>query len=225
MASGRARARCPGAYADEVECRPRIGVLMTVATGSVAAAPKPKSPKPSVWPMVWELVRPRQGMLFLGLVLMGINRVSGLVLPWSTKSLIDDVIGKRRVELLMPLVGGVLLATLVQGATSFTLTQLLSKEEQRLIAAMREQVQPHISRLPTAYYDSNVTDWLMSSVMSDVEGVRNLIGTGLVEFVGVFLTAILSLVVLLRINALMTLITAGVLIGFTLILNRAFTTT
>src|SRR5499433_1746527 len=199
---------------------------MTVATANAAAAKptKPARPKLSVWPMVWELVRPRQSMLVLGLVLMGINRVSGLVLPWSTKGLIDDVIGKRQPQLLIPLVGTVLVATLVQGATSFTLTQLLSKEAQRLIAEMREKVQAHISRLPVAYYDANKTGALVSRIMSDVEGVRNLIGTGLVEFVGGFLTAILSLVVLLRINALMTLITAGVLIGFTLILNRAFTT-
>src|SRR5262245_54189210 len=185
---------------------------------------KPARAKLPVWPMVWELVRPRQGMLYLGLVLMAINRVSGLVLPWSTKSLIDDVIGKRQAELLMPIVGAVLLATLVQGATSFTLTQLLSKEAQRLIAEMRQKVQAHISRLPVAYYDANKTGALVSRIMSDVEGVRNLIGTGLVEFVGGLLTAVLSLVVLLRINALMTVITAAVLIGFTLILNRAFTT-
>ena len=198
---------------------------MTVtAADPVVAEKAPKKPKLSVWPMVWELVRPRQGMLFLGLLLMGINRVSGLVLPWSTKSLIDDVIGKRREELLAPLVGGVLIATLIQGATSFTLTQLLSKEAQRLIAQMREKVQAHILRLPVAYYDANKTGALVSRIMSDVEGVRNLIGTGLVEFVGGFLTAIISLVVLLRINAVMTLITATVLIGFTLILNRAFTT-
>jgi ABC-type bacteriocin/lantibiotic exporter with double-glycine peptidase domain len=198
---------------------------MTVATAPpAAAAAQPKKPKQSVWPMVWELVRPRRAMLFLGLGLMGINRVSGLVLPWSTKSLIDDVIGKRQSELLMPLVGGVIVATLIQGATSFTLTQLLSKEAQRLIAEMREKVQAHVLRLPVAYYDSNKTGALVSRIMSDVEGVRNLIGTGLVEFVGGFLTAILSLVVLLRINAVMTLITATVLIGFTLILNRAVTT-
>src|SRR6516162_3713783 len=169
---------------------------MTVtAADPVVAEKAPKKPKASVWPMVWELVRPRQGMLFLGLLLMGINRVSGLVLPWSTKSLIDDVIGKRREELLAPLVGGVLIATLIQGATSFTLTQLLSKEAQRLITQMRQKVQAHISRLPVAYYDANKTGALVSRIMSDVEGVRNLIGTGLVE-----------------------------LIGFTLILNRAFTT-
>jgi hypothetical protein len=93
---------------------------MTVATASTA--PRQKPPKLSVWPMVLELVRPRQGMLFLGLGLMAINRVSGLVLPWSTKSLIDDVIGKREAERLLPLVGGVVVATLIQGATSFTLT-------------------------------------------------------------------------------------------------------
>jgi subfamily B ATP-binding cassette protein MsbA len=196
---------------------------MTVATASTAAA-RPKPPKLSVWPMVWELVQPRQGMLYLGLVLMAINRVSGLVLPWSTKSLIDDVIGKHEAERLLPLVGGVVVATLIQGATSFTLTQLLSKEAQRLIAQMREKVQAHVLRLPVAYYDSNKTGTLVSRIMNDVEGVRNLIGTGLVEFVGGFLTAILSLIVLLRINALMTVITAAVLIGFTVILNRAFTT-
>jgi len=195
---------------------------MTVA--SARAAGKPAKPKVSVWPMVWELVRPRRGMLALGLVLMGINRVSGLVLPWSTKSLIDDVIGKREAQLLLPLVGTVLLATLIQGATAFTLTQLLSKEAQRLIAQMRAKVQAHVSRLPVAYYDANKTGSLVSRIMSDVEGVRNLIGTGLVEYVGGLLTAVLSLVVLLRINALMTVITAGVLLSFTFILNRAFTT-
>jgi subfamily B ATP-binding cassette protein MsbA len=163
-------------------------------------------------------------MLGVGLLLMGVNRVSGLVLPWSTKSLIDDVIGKHRAELLMPLVGGVLAATAVQGVTSFTLTQLLSKEAQRLIAEMRVKVQAHISRLPVAYYDSNKTGSLVSRIMSDVEGVRNLIGTGLVEFAGGLLTAVLALTVLLRINAVMTLITATVLLGFTFILSRAFTT-
>src|SRR5215510_7626106 len=148
---------------------------MTVATAAPVAPAQPKKPKLPVWPMVWELVRPRQGMLFLGLVLMAINRVSGLVLPWSTKSLIDDVIGKRQAELLMPLVGGVLVATLIQGATSFTLTQLLSKEAQRLITHMRERVQAHVLRLPVAYYDANKTGALVSRIMSDVEGVRNLI--------------------------------------------------
>jgi subfamily B ATP-binding cassette protein MsbA len=195
-----------------------------VTPRAAAPAAKPAVKLSQVWPEVWALVRPRRFMLGVGLLLMGVNRVSGLVLPWSTKSLIDDVIGKHQAGLLMPLVGGVLAATAVQGVTSFTLTQLLSKEAQRLIAEMRVKVQAHISRLPVAYYDSNKTGSLVSRIMSDVEGVRNLIGTGLVEFAGGLLTAVLALGVLLSINAVMTLITATVLLGFTFILNRAFTT-
>ena len=176
----------------------------------------------AVWPMVMQLVAPRRKLLAIGLVLMAINRVTGLVLPGSTKWLIDDVVGKRHVSLLLPLVGIVLAATIAQGITSYSLTQLLSKEAQRLIAEMRRQVQAHISRLPVMFYDQNKTGALVSRIMSDVEGVRNLIGTGLVEFVGGLLTAVLSLIVLLRINATMTLLTASVLIGFMLVLSRAF---
>ena len=185
----------------------------------------PKKPNVSlkqVWPMVWLLIRPRRGMLALGMLLMAVNRVSGLYLPWSMRFLIDNVIGKREVHQLVPLVAKVVGTTILSGITSFALMQLLSKEAQRLIAEMRMKVQAHISRLPVAYYDANKTGALVSRIMSDVEGVRNLIGTGLVEFAGGILTAGLSLVVLLRINALMTGITAGVLIGFTLVLSRAF---
>ena len=106
--------------------------------------------------------------------------------------------------MLEPLVGVVLLATLIQGSTSFSLTQMLSKDAQRLIAELRRKVQEHVGRLPVAYYDANKTGVLVSRIMSDVEGVRNLIGTGLVEFVGGMLTALISLVVLLRISPLMT---------------------
>ncbi len=200
---------------------------------ATAGAQRPGPPKAAedkkplnlkaVWPEVWALIAPRRGLLALGFVLMVFNRVSGLVLPASTKYLIDDVVGKRRVDLLLPLVGIVVLATALQGVTSFALTQLLSKEAQRLIAEMRRRVQTHISRLPVSYYDSNKTGALVSRIMSDVEGVRNLIGTGLVEFAGGLLTAAISLVVLLRINATMTLLTAAVLVGFMVILNRAFT--
>ena len=189
-----------------------------------AAASKPAPSLATVWPMIWTLVKPRRGMLALGFVLMAVNRVSGLVLPASTKWLIDDVVTKRKVELLLPLVGAVVAATLIQSITSFSLTQLLSKEAQRLIAEMRRNVQAHISRLPVGFYDSNRTGSLVSRIMSDVEGVRNLIGTGLVEFVGGILTAVMAFVVLIRINTTMTIITATVLVGFTLVLNRAFTT-
>jgi subfamily B ATP-binding cassette protein MsbA len=155
---------------------------------------------------------------------MGINRISGLVLPYSTKYLIDDIIGKRHISLLMPLVLAVLGATLIQGVTSFALTQLLSKAAQRLISELRRSVQEHIGRLPVTYYDSNKTGMLVSRIMSDVEGVRNLIGTGLVEFVGGLLTAVIALVVLLRISALMTGLAFLFLLIFGLALRHAFRT-
>src|SRR5579864_4903617 len=135
---------------------------------------------------------------------MIVNRGSSLVLPYSTRYLIDDIIGKRHIDLLLPLVLAVLSATAIQGATSFALTQLLSKAAQRLIAQLRQDVQAHIGRLPVAYYDANKSGMLVSRIMSDVEGLRNLIGTGLVEFVGGLLTAVIALVVLIRISALMT---------------------
>ena len=167
---------------------------------------------------------PRKGLLILGLGLMAINRVAGLVLPASTKWLIDDVIGKRHVQLLAPLVGVVVIATLVQGITSFALTQSLSKAAQRLIAELRRKVQAHVSRLPVAFYDTNKTGNLVSRIMQDVEGVRNLIGTGLVDFIGGLFTAVIALVVLLRISPRMTLLAIFFLIVFALALQRAFKT-
>ena len=175
-------------------------------------------------PEVWELLRPRRGLLAVGFVLMAINRVSGLVLPASTKFLIDDIIGKRHIQMLLPLVTVVLLATLVQGVTSFALTQSLSKAAQKLIAELRARVQKHVGRLPVAYYDANKTGALVSRIMSDVEGVRNLIGTGLVEFVGGLLTAAIALVVLVRISPLMAVLAFACLVSFGFALRKAFGT-
>ncbi len=175
-------------------------------------------------PEIWVLLRPRRGLLALGLVLMAINRISGLVLPASTKFLIDDVIGKRHVGLLLPLIGAVLLATLVQAVTSFALTQSLSKAAQKLIAELRRRVQEHVGRLPVAYYDANKAGALVSRIMSDVEGVRNLIGTGLVEFAGGLLTAAIALVVLVRISPLMTAVAFTFLILVGLALRKALGT-
>src|SRR5690242_15551317 len=165
-----------------------------------------------LWPDLWSFIRPRRGLLALGFGLMAINRVAGLVLPASSKYLIDQVIGKRRLDLLMPIVGTVVLATIVQGVTDFALTQLLSKEAQRLIAELRARVQEHIGRLPLAYFDAAKTGSLVSRIMYDVEGLRNLIGTGLVQFVGGILTAVFALAVLLRISVLMTAVAAGILL-------------
>jgi subfamily B ATP-binding cassette protein MsbA len=173
-------------------------------------------------PDVWFLMRPRRGLLAVGFCVMVVNRVAGLVLPASSKFLIDDIIGKRHLQLLLPLVLVVLGATAVQGVSSFALTQLLSKAAQRLIADLRCQVQAHIARLPVAFYDSNKTGVLVSRIMSDVEGVRNLIGTGLVEFVGGLLTATFASIILLRISVVMTGLAFLILLGFGLALRKAF---
>jgi len=183
--------------------------------------------KPEIFkalPEIWQLIHPRRALMLLGFGLMIINRVSGLILPYSTKYLIDDVIGKRHFQLLYPLAGIVLLATLVQGLTSFALTQTLSKAAQKLITELRRRVQEHVGRLSVSYYDANKTGVLVSRIMSDVEGVRNLIGTGLVDFVGGLLTAVIAFAVLIRISPVMTGIAFGFLVVFGLGLRKAFRT-
>src|SRR6202451_3263240 len=187
-----------------------------------------KSTKPKFdWkllPDVLALLKPRRGVLALGFVLMIINRSSGLILPASTKYLIDDVINKKQMNLLLPIVTAVVAATIVQGLTSYALTQLLSKSSQRMITELRIKVQAHVGRLPVSFYDANKTGVLVSRIMSDVEGVRNLIGTGLIEFAGGIVTAVLALVLLLRISVSMTAVAFSVLLVFALGLNRAFKT-
>jgi subfamily B ATP-binding cassette protein MsbA len=175
-----------------------------------------------LWPEIWMLVKPRRGLLFLGFLLMILNRLAGLVLPASTKFLVDDILVKKDLTYLMPLIGAVAGATLLQGATSFSLTQLLSKEAQRLITEMRRKVQVHVGRLPIRYYNANKTGNLVSRIMSDVEGIRNLIGTGLVEFVGGLLTAVLALGILFRISWQMTALSLAFLLVFGGLLGKAF---
>jgi ABC-type multidrug transport system fused ATPase/permease subunit len=178
----------------------------------------------AVLPEVWKLMRPRRALLALGFLLMVINRLAGFVLPYSSRFLIDNVVNKNQVWLLRPLVFWVLVATLIQGVTSFSLTQLLSKAAQRLITELREQVQQHISRLPVSFYDANKTGALVSRIMTDVEGVRNLLGTGLVEFVGGLVAAVIAVVLLLRTSVPLTLIAVGSLSCFAFVMNRAFAT-
>src|ERR1700759_1812422 len=191
----------------------------------MAAGPSKPGKKTEIFkalPEILQLIRPRRALLSVGLVLMIINRVSGLILPASTKYLVDDVIGKRHFQLLYPLVGVVLAATIIQGITSFALTQTLSKAAQRLIAELRRRVQEHVGRLSVSYYDANKTGMLVSRIMSDVEGVRNLIGTGLVDFVGGLLTAVIAFAVLIRISPLRAGIAFVFLLVFGLGLRKAF---
>src|SRR5580658_394951 len=175
-------------------------------------------------PDVLALLKPRRGVIAIGFVLMIINRSSGLILPASTKYLVDDVINKRQTNLLLPIVVAVVAATIIQAITSYSLTQLLSKLSQRMITELLIKVQAHVERLPVSFYDANKTGVLVSRIMSDVEGVRNLIGTGLIEFAGGILTAVFALIVLLRISVSMTAVAFAVLLIFALGLNRAFKT-
>ncbi len=184
--------------------------------------PKRKVELRKVLPEVWRLVRPRRWLLLFGLVLVAVNKSSSLVLPLSTKFLIDKVIGGHRGDLLLPLAGVVFLATTLGAITSFATTQLLSKAAQRMITQLRQEVQQHIGRLSVAYYDENRTGVLVSRIMTDVEGVRNLIGTGLVEFVGGIFAAVLVFAFLLHSNTPMTLVVASVLLVFVFVLQRAF---
>src|SRR5580698_2303804 len=192
------------------------------SSGNTAEPKKKRPPLRKVLPEIWTLIEPRRWLLAFGFVLMVINRVSGLVLPASTKFLVDGVLVKRQAEKLPWIVGAVLLATTIQAITSFSLTQLLSKAAQRLIADLRMQVQQHIGRLSVSFYDATRTGVLVSRIMTDVEGVRNLIGTGLVDFVGGLLTAVLAFVILMRISAKITLIAFAFVLTFVFILQKAF---
>ncbi len=188
--------------------------------------PKQKPSLKKVWPQVRALVAPRIGLLAAGLALMVVNRVAGLVLPFLSKPLLDKVLSPQNAhpELLPRIIGIVFLAMLVQAITSFSLTQLLSKAGQRLIAEMRRQVQRHVGLLSVAYYDENRTGTLVSRIMTDVEGVRNLVGTGLVDFVGGLFTALLAFIYLLLMSAKVTLIVFAVMGAFVFVLQYAFKT-
>ncbi|MCZ6767181.1 MAG: ABC transporter ATP-binding protein [bacterium] len=168
------------------------------------------------------IVWPRRKLVFIGLFLIGINRLAGLVLPGSTKFLIDDVIGEGNTGLLKLLLVVVGAALFIQSITSFLLTRLLSIEAQHLISVLRTQMQKHIIRLPLAFFDNNKSGSLVARIMNDVEGVRNLVGTGLVQLVGGVLTAVVALILLIQINARMTLFTFLPLVVFGLISMKAF---
>lgn len=202
--------------------RPSRNIGRATSAGLTASRPKPNLKK--VLPEVWKLVKPRRLLLGGSFLLMVINRASGLILPASTRYLIDNVMGKHLLNQLPIIVGVVALATIVQGITSFTLTQLLSMEGQRLIAELRMKVQAHIGWLPVAFYDENRTGTLVARIMTDVEGVRNLIGTGVIDFFGGVLTALFAFGYLIHLSVQMTLVTFVILVIFGLILQRAFKT-
>ncbi len=187
----------------------------------------PEAKKKIHWSSAWadarELVWAHRRRLMLGAALMIVNQAMGLVLPASTKYLIDVVIGKGRTDLLWKIALAAGSATIIQALTSFSLSQVLGVAAQRAITEMRKKVQAQISRLPISYFDSTQTGKLISRIMNDAEGIRNLVGTGLVQLAGSFITAVVALAVLFWLNWRLTSITILVLGGFGGALVYAFT--
>ncbi len=161
----------------------------------------------AAWQEAKALVWARRGRLALGLLLMLVNRIAGFVLPATSKYLVDDVIGKSRAGLLVPLALAAGIATAVQAVTSFGLSQVLGVAAQRAITDMRRRVEAHVARLPVAYFDSTQAGVLISRIMTDAEGIRNLVGTGLVQLTGSIVTAVIALAILFYLNWSLTLIT------------------
>jgi subfamily B ATP-binding cassette protein MsbA len=210
-----------GMGGSRAERSPRHG-----ASRGGADQPKSKPELKKIWPQVRVLVAPRKGLLLAGMALMAVNRLAGLVLPYESKALFDKVFSSAHPQprLLPIIIAAVFSAMVVQAITSFSLTQLLSKAGQRLIAELRRQVQRHVGLLSVAYYDENRTGTLVARIMTDVEGVRNLVGTGLVEFVGGMLTAVMVFFFLLHRSAKVTLTVFAVVGAFVFILQYGFKT-
>jgi subfamily B ATP-binding cassette protein MsbA len=178
------------------------------------ASPKKPVSMSAAWREARSLVWAHRRRLTLGLVLMLISRLAGLVLPASSKYLIDDVVTGRRTDLLLPIALAAGAATLVQAVTSFALSQILGVAAQRAITDMRKRVQARIMHLPVRYFDSTQTGVLVARIMSDAEGIRNLVGTGLVQLVGGLVTAVMGIGVLFWLNWHLTTITILVLLAF-----------
>ena len=190
---------------------------------SRAPSEKKKVDMNNAWAEARELIWRNRSQVSLGLGLMLINRLAGLVLPASPKLLIDRVIGKHQVNLLTPIALVVVVATLVQAGTTFALSQVMSVAAQRAIAEMRKRVNQHVLRLPVSYFDGTQTGILISRILNDAEGIRNLVGTGLVQLSGGLVTAVLALGVLFWLNWSLTTITLLILITFGGGMAMAFT--
>ena len=169
-----------------------------------------------------EFIWPRRKIVSIGLILIIVRSLSSLVLPYASKNLIDEVIPAQNMEGLRYLLLAVCIAVLLQSLSSFSLTQILSVEAQQLISILRAKVQQKLLTLPISFFDNEKSGALVSRVMSDVEGVRNLVGTGLIQLIGGSLTAIVSLFILININAIMTFLVLVPVIIFALIALKAF---
>ena len=168
------------------------------------------------------IIWPRRNLVFIGLILIVVRSLSGLILPWQSKVLLDDVVPNKDYSQLYTLIAIVIAAITVQAVTSFLLTRILSVQAQYLISELRSQVQKKVLSLPISFFDNTKSGALVSRIMTDVEGVRNLIGTGLVQLVGGTFTAVVSLIILIKLNAWMTLFVFVPLSIFGLVALKAF---
>lgn len=179
-------------------------------------------PKVTLKQVFKTIIWPRRKLIGIGLILIVISRLAGLVLPLATKYLIDDVIAKGDLYMLKMVLIAVVASITLQAITSYLLTKILSVEAQHLISVLRARVQKHLLKLPTRFFDNQKSGALVSRVMTDVEGVRNLVGTGLVQLVGGFLSAAISLVLMIRISPMLTLYVLVPVLIFGLISLKAF---
>lgn len=183
---------------------------------------KKKKPKISMAKVFKTIIWPRRNIILLGFVLIVVSRISSIVLPYSSKYIVDDVIAKGDMSNLKLILGAVLASVLISAIISYSLTMILSVEAQHLISVLRGNVQKHLLRLPTRFFDNQQSGKLVSRVMNDVEGVRNLVGTGLVQLVGGILMAVICLFFLINISWQLTLFTLLPLTLFGVISMKAF---
>lgn len=179
----------------------------------------------AVLPELWTLVKPLRWMLAVCLVLMLANRACGLAVPVAFRYLINDVMYQHRFDKLPLIISAVIVATCIQGVTTFLLSQKLSITGQRMIADLRKRVQLHVAHLPISFHDNNNSGAVAARIMNDVEGIRNFVGSGLLDLAGGILTAVIAVIILLQISPLMTALTLFLLSAFALFLKKAFSTT
>ncbi|MEQ3656415.1 MAG: ABC transporter ATP-binding protein, partial [Dokdonia sp.] len=194
----------------------------TTNTSKTTTTASNKKSKVTIGSAFKSIIWPRRRLVFIGLILIVIGRLASLVLPWKSKALLDEVLPNKDFEALYDMLWLVGFALLVQALTSFLLTRILSVQAQFLISELRAQVQKKVLSLPINFFDNTKSGALVSRIMSDVEGVRNLIGTGLVQLVGGSITAIISLIWLININGWMTLFVFLPVAVFGYVALRAF---
>ena len=202
---------------------PKAAATSTEPYSKMNATKKKKMPgKASLKSAFVSIIWPRRKIVGTGLLLILVSRASGLVLPASIKILVDDIVTPGNLDKLLPLVGMVSLAVLIQSVTSYALVRLLSVEAQNLISQLRARVQKHILHLPLSYFDNTKSGELVSRIMTDAQGVRNLIGTGLVQLIGGIITGLAALVILLNIQPMLTLVALVPAVLFAVVSTRAF---